>query len=280
MAPSVAAPLLRSAGRSARRRGRPRLPTAVATAPATFSYLLTLAVTTGVLQLLGSRAADRLLASQSTNLDHLARDPVRVLVGSAFWLSSSSQALVWLPLFVGVVARVERRLGPFRTIGVFAAGHVGATLLTAAVLWAGLHAGVVASSVAHARDVGASYGFFAVAAAASGLLDGRRARAYALVVCAYPALMLALGPTFTDVGHALAVSIGFACAPAVRARAATVNARAGSRASRDRSSPRAPRAASRAPAARSGRAAPPSSSSSRARPARGTASVVRPTSTG
>lgn len=180
--------------------------------PATLVYLAILCATTAVLQVSGGRTAARLLQASSTNLDRLAHDPLRVLVTSAFWLPSGWQLFAWLPLFLLVVAPVEARLGSRRTIGVFAAGHLGATLLTALGLWIGLHVDAVEHAVVHARDVGASYGFFAVAASASGLYRGRRRVVAAVAACAYPLALLALDHGFTDFGHVLALAVGFACA--------------------------------------------------------------------
>jgi hypothetical protein len=180
--------------------------------PATLVYVGVLAVTTAVLQLSSSHTAERLLQAHSTNLYHLARDPLRVLVTSAFWLASSWEVLAWAPLFLLVVAPIEARIGSKRTVAIFAVGHIGATLLTAAGLWVALHVDAVEHSIVHARDVGASYGFFAIAAAGTALLRGR-ARAYAVVaVVVYPVSMFVLSHDFTDAGHVLALAIGFLCA--------------------------------------------------------------------
>lgn len=183
------------------------------TAPVTSAYLLVLVVTTWVLQTSSSRIANRLLLEQSTNLHHLARDPIRVLVGSAFWLSAGWQLLLWAPLFVLVLAQVERRLGSGRATLVFAAGHVGATLLTAAGLWIALRVDLVEQNVINARDVGPSYGFFAVAALMTAFVDRRVRRAYAVGLVALLVAWLAASRSFTDVGHLLALGIGFACLP-------------------------------------------------------------------
>jgi hypothetical protein len=47
--------------------------------------------TTWVLQTSSTLIANQLLLERSTNLQHLANDPMRVLVGNAFWLSSPLQ---------------------------------------------------------------------------------------------------------------------------------------------------------------------------------------------
>lgn len=193
----------------------------IRTAPVTSAYLLVLVVTTWVLQTSSSRIANRLLLEQSTNLHHLARDPIRVLVGSAFWLSAGWQLLLWAPLFALVLAQVERRLGSGRTTLVFTAGHVGATLLTAAGLWVALRVDLVEKSVINARDVGPSYGFFAVAALMTAFVDRRLRTAYAAGLVVLVVAWLTASQSFTDVGHLLATGLGFACLPvAGRARAA------------------------------------------------------------
>ena len=193
----------------------------IRTAPVTSAYLLVLVVTTWVLQTSSSRVANTLLLNESTNLRHLARDPIRVLVGSAFWLSAGWQLMLWAPLFALVLATVERRLGSGRTTLVFAVGHVGATLLTAAGLWVALRIDLVERSVVNARDVGPSYGFFAVAALMTALVDRRLRRAYAAGLVVLLVVSLAASQSFTDVGHLLATGLGFACLPiAARAQAA------------------------------------------------------------
>jgi hypothetical protein len=115
-------------------RARPRLVPFVRSAPATYTYLAILFVTTWVLASASVRLADRLLLAESTNLHHLARDPLRVLIGSAFWLSGTRDLAIAACVFTVVLAPLERRIGAWRTAGVFAIGHVGATLLTAAGL--------------------------------------------------------------------------------------------------------------------------------------------------
>jgi hypothetical protein len=154
---------------------------------------------------------DQLLSGLSTNLHQLGRIPVRVLIASAFWTNGWWGLALWAGLFAVIVAPVERRLGSRRTAIVFAAGHVGATLLVAAGLWIGLHLGAVDPAVAVARDVGASYGFFAVAAIAGRLLPPRQRLGYLAVLSGYVVAAAAISHTFTDFGHLAAVGIGLAC---------------------------------------------------------------------
>jgi hypothetical protein len=180
-------------------------------APFTSLYLAVLLATTCVLVSVPARTADSLLLARSTNLHHLAHDPLRVLVASAFWLSAPWQLLPFALLFLLVLVPVERRIGSLRTAGAFAAGHVGATLLVAAGLWVGLRFDLVDRSVVDARDVGASYGLVAVAALMTYLLDRRLRLPYATALSGYLAIALAQAPTFTSFGHVLALLIGFGC---------------------------------------------------------------------
>jgi len=193
-----------------------RVVRAIRTAPATSGYVLALAATTLVLQTSSPRMAKRLLLAHSTNLRHLATDPIRVLIGSAFWLTASWQLVAWAVLFAVVLAPVERRIGSGRTTLVFAAGHIGATLLTALGLWIALQLDAVEHSVVNAPDVGASYGFFAVAALMTVLLDRRLRVVYASGIALFVLGSLALTHTFTDVGHLLSVLLGVACLPLAR----------------------------------------------------------------
>ncbi|MGZ4411139.1 MAG: rhomboid-like protein [Gaiellaceae bacterium] len=180
----------------------------VRSAPFTYIYFSILLVTTWVLQSSSSSVAHRVLLDQSTNLHQLDHDPIRVLIGSAFWLPSGEQIFIWLALFSLVLAPVERWLGSARTALVFAVGHVGATLLVATGLWFAVHADIVERQVTHAEDVGVSYGFFAVAALLTLRLPPRWRPAYLLSVLVYLSLAAALDATFTDFGHLAALGLG------------------------------------------------------------------------
>ena len=117
------------------RRFEPRARAYVRSAPGTYVYLFVLLITTWVLQTSSATIARQLLLERSTNLHQLAHDPVRVLFASAFWVSSAWELLAWVALFTLVVAPVEHWIGTARTAAAFFAGHLGATLLTAAGLW-------------------------------------------------------------------------------------------------------------------------------------------------
>ena len=127
----------------------------VRAAPFTFVYLAVLLVTTAVLSASSERGRTMLLRASSTNLNHLAHEPVHVLVASALWLQGYS-IVTWALLFVVVLAAVEQALGTRRALAVFAAGHAGATLLTALGLWIGIRAGAFSPRLDDTIDVGVS----------------------------------------------------------------------------------------------------------------------------
>jgi len=195
---------------------RPRVLGYTRSAPGTYAYLFVLLITSWILQTSSSRIANALLQERSTNLHHLASDPLRVLFSSAFWVGSFADWIAWVALFSVFVAPVERWIGTWRTALVFFIGHVGATLITAAGLWVALRFDLVESSVVNARDVGASYGFAAVAAVLTYRFSGRRGLLYAGGLVGVAGVMLAANHNFTYWGHLIALAIGFACYPLVR----------------------------------------------------------------
>lgn len=197
---------------------RPQLIAWVRSAPVTYGYLAVLVVTTWVLASASGRLSNKLLLAQSTNLHQLARDPVRVLISSAFWLPGTFSLVLWAALLSLVLAPMERRIGSWRLGIVFAIGHVGATLLTAAGLWAALRFDTVEQAVVNARDVGASYGLLAAAAAMTYLLAPRLRLGYAVLLLAGVVAAAALSHTFTDFGHLLAALLGFGCYRLVHGR--------------------------------------------------------------
>ena len=187
----------------------------VRSSPVTYGYLAILFGTSWMLVGLGDRLGDRLLLEQSTNLDNLGHDPVRVLLSSAFWIPGRSDLVISALLFTLVLAPVERRIGSGRTIGLLAIGHIGATLLTAAGLWIALRFDAVEPSVAHVRDVGTSYGFFAVAAGMTYLLAGVMRFPYVSALVGYLSIAAAHSGSFGDYGHLAAMALGFAAYPLV-----------------------------------------------------------------
>lgn len=187
----------------------PRVKAFLKSAPGTYTYLFVLTITTWVLQSSSAKIAEGLLLESSTNLHQLFKDPMRVLFGSAFWMSSTGELLFSLLAFSLVATTVERWIGTARTATVFFFGHVGATLLVAFWLWASLNFTVVKSPTTSARDVGSSYGLAALAALLTYRSPTPRRWYYAGAIVVLIGVTLLIDPSFTNWGHLFAFSIGF-----------------------------------------------------------------------
>jgi hypothetical protein len=179
----------------------------VAASPGTFILLFVVVVTTLVLRGADATTVDRILRQQSTNLVQMSRDAPRVLFLSAFVLDGGQ---IWraLVVFVLVLAPVERWIGSYRWVAVFAAGHVVATIVTTIAIGG--------RELSYVVDVGVSYGVAAVA----GVLVYRLPRPASILAAAafiaYAAVAIARTGTFTDWGHLSALLVGFGVGPLVR----------------------------------------------------------------
>jgi hypothetical protein len=193
-------------------RVRPFVVSYVRASPATFIYLMILMITTLVMVTSSNQVVALLLQEHSTNLTELFSNPLRVVILSAFW-APNYEFLVWAILFALVLAPAERWLGTRRWAIVFIAGHVIATVGVAWGLWLAIRHGYASRHLENAIDVGVSYGFAAVAAVFSYRLPNRWRWWWALALVVTAVSALAIGRTFTDAGHLLAVCIGFACYP-------------------------------------------------------------------
>lgn len=194
----------------------------VGSAPATFVYLGILAVTTWVLLGMPEGPRTAYIEAQSTNLSELARNPVRALFRSAFFVTNA-ELFAWLALFAMLLAPVERWLGTGRTITVFAAGHIGATLLAALDVWIHITYLGAPSSLWRVEDTGASYGFAALAALSVYRVRGWSQWLLIALLAAVVGYGAIEGHGFTARGHAAAILIGLALysvtrSPAVLAR--------------------------------------------------------------
>jgi hypothetical protein len=192
----------------------------VAGAPATFCYLAVLCATTGALAWMGHKSGSGIVLYASSNLRRLTIDPAQALFSSAFWLASGFKELAtWGLLFPIVLAPVERRLGTRRTILTFGIGHIGATLLTQGLIAGAIWLRLAAASWENMPDVGASYGFIAVAAVLFALVPARWRAPYALALVAWIVVISHVThPDFTTIGHGIALLIGLTVARVLRQR--------------------------------------------------------------
>ncbi|KUI09876.1 hypothetical protein AU190_05520 [Mycolicibacterium acapulense] len=189
-----------------------RLLRAVAGAPFSFAWLLVLLITTRVQRSAGHRGSRRIQRRNSTNLRRLRSEPHRVLTTSLFWLDDH-RWWPYVPVFVGVVAPAERRLGWWRWLLVGIGAHVVATLVGQSYLRFLIRKGRAPERAENARDVGVSYFVLGVA----GALSGYTRKPWRSGTQAAAALALAgnaaARPTFTEVGHLTAFLVGLASVP-------------------------------------------------------------------
>jgi hypothetical protein len=180
--------------------------------PATFLYAGVIMLTTWIVAGSNQRLASALLRDQSTNLSNLRHHAIDVLLRSAFW-SGSSYALPTIALLAVVLAPAEFWLGTRRAILVFAIGHMGATLVTAAGLQLALHFGRAPQGIERTIDVGVSYGTLCVAGVLAYRLPAPWRYAWAAGLLGVFGVKAGLSGDFADYGHVAAVLFGYACYP-------------------------------------------------------------------
>nr|WP_262505173.1 rhomboid-like protein [Streptomyces sp. TRM68367] len=195
-------------------RVRRLLPTPAGT-PFTFGFAVVLVGTSLVAEFGAPGLVHALLQGSSTDVAHLVRMPVTVLVASALWVAG-----VTSPYTVGfllVMTALERRVGGVRAAGVFLLGHVLATLATEGLVGIGVLVGDLPDSSLHRLDYGISFGVAASTGALAGLLTPLLRWP---VLAGFGALLvedlLAFTDPMTNWGHLIALAIGVATWPVVR----------------------------------------------------------------
>ncbi|MFJ8492118.1 rhomboid-like protein [Streptomyces sp. NPDC094038] len=191
------------------------LPTPTGT-PVTFTYTAILALTS----LFASWASPGLLYAlyqdSSTDVAHLLRTPVFVLLASALWIAGGLLSPYALA-FVLVLTALERRIGGARAILVFLAGHVLATLATEVPVGLAVLAGHLPDTSLHRLDYGISFGVAASIGALSGLLaPWLRWPLLALVGYSLVTDLIAFQDPMTNWGHLISLGIGAGLWPLVR----------------------------------------------------------------
>ncbi|MDT7844158.1 rhomboid-like protein [Streptomyces justiciae] len=198
---------------------RPRpwrlLPTPTGT-PFTFGYAAVLAVTSLVTEYADPDLVHSLLQGSSTDVAHLVRTPVLVLLASALWVAGGLLS----PYAIGfllVLTALERRIGGARTAVVFLLGHVLATLATEVPVGLAVLVGQLPDSSLHRLDYGISFGVAASFGALAGLL--RPWLRWPLLVGFGWMLvqdLLAFTDPLSNWGHLFSLAIGVATWPMVR----------------------------------------------------------------
>ncbi|MGZ0200272.1 rhomboid-like protein [Streptomyces sp. RM1] len=204
------------------RRGLGAVARYVRGAPGTYVWLAVLFVTTVAVHHMSPGFEQHFLRRRSTNIHELSRTPLRVLVSSAMWIDGGR----WLPyalLYTVFHAPAERWLGTARWLAVCASAHVLASLVSEGLLLKAIKDGIAPHSAVNTLDIGVSYALAGVVAVLTYRIPLPWRYGYLAVVLAVFTLPLAGSPTFTDVGHFLAMLIGLACYPLAKGRAKARN---------------------------------------------------------
>nr|WP_246575658.1 rhomboid-like protein [Streptomyces umbrinus] len=184
--------------------------------PFTFGYAVVLAVTSLVAEYADPGLVDRVLLASSTDVAHLAQSPVRVLVASALWIAGGLTS-AYVIAFLLVLTALERRIGGWRTAGVFLLGHGLATLATEIPVGLSVLAGHLPESSLHRYDYGISFGVATSVGALAGLLRPWL-RWTVLAVFGWMVIgdLIAFTDPMTNWGHTMALAIGVATWPLLR----------------------------------------------------------------
>lgn len=184
--------------------------------PFTFGYAVVLAVTSLVAEYADPGLVDRVLLASSTDVAHLAQSPVRVLVASALWIAGGLTS-AYVIAFLLVLTALERRIGGWRTAGVFLLGHGLATLATEIPVGLSVLAGHLPESSLHRYDYGISFGVATSVGVLAGLLRPWL-RWTVLAVFGWMVVgdLIAFTDPMTNWGHTMALAIGVATWPLLR----------------------------------------------------------------
>ncbi len=189
----------------------------VKSAPLTYSWLALLLVTTLIQHSIPLRRLHALLQKESTNLHHLASDPVRVLIQSLLWIDGQ----YWTPylvVFTLFLAPAERWLGHLRWLLVGLVSHVGATYLSEGYLYWRIQEAVSSPRLIDARDIGVSYFVVGIVGVLTYCIPPGWRWVYVVGALLVFAVSLAVKQDFTQLGHLSALLIGLACYPLTRSR--------------------------------------------------------------
>ncbi|MEU6554589.1 rhomboid-like protein [Streptomyces sp. NPDC046915] len=191
------------------------LPTPTGT-PFTVGYAAVLALTSLFTEYADPSLVHALHQASSTDVAHLLRSPVLVLLASALWIAGGLLSPYALA-FVLVLTALERRMGGPRAAGIFLLGHVLATLATEVPVGIAVLAGHLPHSSLHRLDYGISFGVAAGVGSLAGLLTPwLRWPLLALAAEIVVQDLIAFTDPMTNWGHLIALAIGVTTWPLVR----------------------------------------------------------------
>ncbi|MFI0982437.1 rhomboid-like protein [Streptomyces sp. NPDC021093] len=192
------------------------LPTPTGT-PFTFCYALVLIATSLYAQFGDPATVSAMLRGSSTDVAHLTHTPIVALAGSALWVAGGLASPYALGFLV-ILTALERRIGGLRAAGVFAFGHVVASLATEVPVGIAVWVGHLPETSLHRLDFGISFGLMASVGALAGVLRLKWLRWGLLGAVSLVLLqdLIAYTDPLTALGHPLALCLGLATWPLVR----------------------------------------------------------------
>lgn len=189
----------------------------VSSAPLTYVWLIVLLITTIIQHDLTRRELRTVLIHGSTNIHHLATDPLQVLFSSLLWIDGR----YWTPylvLFTLFLAPAEHWLGEIRWLTVGLTAHIGATYISEGLLYLAIQHHQAPERLVHARDIGVSYFMVGVIAVLAYHIAPPWRWGYLAVLIAVFTVPLIIHLNFTAIGHFSAIFIGLLFYPMARAR--------------------------------------------------------------
>ena len=194
----------------------------VSSAPLTYVWLTVLLVTTIIQRHLTRRQFHVVVLDSSTNIHHLAREPLEVLIYSLFWIDGKYWA-PYLVLFTLFLAPAERWLGHLRWLTVGLTAHVGATYISEGLLDLAIDFHQAPHKLVRATDIGVSYFLVGVMAVLTYHIASPWRWGYLavlLLIFGFPLVRIdPHNPDFTAVGHFTSLLIGLCFYPMARQRA-------------------------------------------------------------
>lgn len=137
----------------------------------TVGYVAALASVSTTILMHGPQVHAQVIRHASTNLHNLAHGHLGTLWNSAFVIDEGP-LYFWLPCLACLLAVAELQLRSLRLTVAFVVGHIGATLLVAAVLAGAIEIGWLPWSISRVSDVGMSYGALAALGALTAAILG------------------------------------------------------------------------------------------------------------
>jgi hypothetical protein len=189
----------------------------VSSAPLTYLWLVVLLITTIIQHQLTRRELHTVLVHGSTNIRHLATDPLEVLFSSLLWIDGR----YWTPylvLFTLFLAPAEQWLGQIRWLTVGLSAHIGATYFSEGLLYLAIQHHLEPERLVYARDIGVSYFLVGVIAVLAYHIALPWRWGYLAALIGIFTVALIINLNFTAIGHFSAIFIGLCFYPMVRGR--------------------------------------------------------------